>query len=94
MAIILETGIFMYCLTKRLGIIKLKSYFSLLKLNSEIIKKRKNIEKIRKYSDSDIIKKFSNEFILPQDFINTKNVGKMNSIIISLSKIARNLINI
>ena len=91
---ILETGIFMYCLTKRLGIMKLKSYFSLLKLNSEIIKKRKNIERIRKYSDSDIIKKFSNEFILPQDFINTKNVGKINSLIISLSKIARNLINI
>ncbi len=92
--IILEVGIFMYFLTKKLGIMKLKSYFSLLKLNSEIIKKRKNIEKIRNYSDSNIIKNFSNEFILPQDVINAKNSGKINSIIILLSKIARNLINI
>ncbi len=92
--IILEVGIFMYFLTKRLGIMKLKSYFSLLKLNSEIIKKQKNIKKIRNYSDMDIIKNFSNEFILPQDVINAKNSGKINSIIILLSKIARNLINI
>ncbi len=92
--IILETGIFLYFLTKRLGIMKLKSYFSLLQLNSEIIKKRKNIKKIRKYSDKDIIKKFSDEFILPQDVVNAKNSDKINSIIILLSNKARKLINI
>lgn len=91
---ILETGIFLYFVTKRLGIVKLKSYFSLIKLNSKIREKRKNIEKIRKYPDSEIIKKFTNEFILPQDVINTKNPDKINSIIISLSNKARNLINI
>ena len=73
---------------------KLESYFSLFKLNSKIIRKQKNIKKIRKFSDKNIIKKFSNEFILPQDVINTKNSNKINSIIISLSKVARKLINI
>ena len=92
--IILEGGIFVYFLTKKLGVMKLESYFSLFKLNSKIIRKQKNIKKIRKFSDKNIIKKFSNEFILPQDVINTKNSNKINSIIISLSKVARKLINI
>ena len=91
--IILETGICLYFLTKRLGFMKLKSYFSLLKLNSKIIAKRKNIEKIRKFSDSEIIKKFSDEFILPHDVVNTNSSDKINSIIVSLSRKARNLIN-
>ena len=92
--IILETGIFLYFLTKKMGIVKLKSYFSLLQLNSKIIKKRKNIEKIRNHSDKNIIKKFSDEFILPPDVVNTKNSNRINSIIILLSSKARNLINI
>ena len=73
---------------------KIKSYISFLKLNSKIIEKQKNVEGIRKFSDKEIIKKFSNEFILPNDVVNTKNSDKINSIIISLSKKARNLINI
>jgi GT2 family glycosyltransferase len=94
LVVILETGIFIYFITKGLGITKIKSYFSFLKLTSKIIEKQKNIEKIRKFSDKEIIKKFSNEFILPQDVVNTKNLDKINSIMISFSKKARNLINI
>ena len=92
--ILLEIGIFMYFLSKGLGLMKLKTYFSLLKLNSKILEKRKNIEKIRNYSDVQIIKKFSNEFILPHDIIPTKNSNKINSIMIFLSSIARKLINV
>jgi len=92
--IILEGGIFVYFLTKKMGAMKLKSYFSLFKLNTKIIRKQKNIKKIRKFSDKNIIKKFSNEFILPHDVINAKNSNKINLIIISLSKVARKLINI
>ncbi len=89
----LEIGIFMYFLTKGLGLMKLKTYFSLLKLNSKILEKRKNIEKIRNYPDVQIIKKFSNEFILPHDVIPTKNSNKINCIMIFLSSKARKLIN-
>ena len=84
----------MYFLSKGLGLMKLKTYFSLLKLNSKILEKRKNIEKIRNYSDVQIIKKFSNEFSLPHDIIPTKNSNKINSIMIFLSSIARKLINV
>jgi GT2 family glycosyltransferase len=94
LVIILELGIFLYFITKGMGIMKIKSYISFLKLNSKIIEKQKNVEGIRKFSDKEIIKKFSNEFILPNDVVNTKNSDKINSIIISLSKKARNLINI
>jgi GT2 family glycosyltransferase len=91
--LILEIGIFIYFLTKGLGLMKLKTYFSLLKLNSKISEKRKNIEKIRNYPDVQIIKKFSDEFILPHDVISTKNSNKINSIMIFLSNSARKLIN-
>lgn len=89
----LEIGIFMYFLIKGLGLMKLKTYFSLLKLNSKISEKRKNIEKIRIYSDVHIIKKFSDEFLLPHDVIPTKNSYKINSIMIFFSDKARKLIN-
>jgi GT2 family glycosyltransferase len=92
--VILEIGIFLYFVTKGLGITKLKTYFSLIKLNSKIKEKNRNIEKIRKYQDSEVIKKFTNEFILSQEVINTKNSDKINSIIISFSNKAKKLINI
>ena len=90
---LLETGIFLYFLSKGLGFMKLKSYFSLLKLNPKIHSKRKNIDQIRTISDKEVVTNFSDEFILPRDVLNTKNSHKINSIIISLSKKARNLIN-
>jgi len=91
--LILEMGIFIYFVSKGLGLMKLKTYFSLIKMRSKILEKRKNIKKIRNNSDTQIIKKFSDEFILPNDVISTKNSNKINSIIIFFSKRARKLIN-
>lgn len=91
--IILEAGISFYFLKKGYGFMKLKSYFSLLQLYPKIIKKRNNIKQIRLFSDVEIIKNFSNEFILPQDVVETNYSNKINSIMISLSTKARKLIN-
>ena len=91
--LILECGVFLYFLKHGLGITKLKSYFSILSLNNKISKKRKKIEQIRKYADSVIIKQFTDEFIIPQDVINSSQSGRINSIIKFLSKKVRKKIN-
>ena len=72
---------------------KIKALSSLIQQRKEIEKKRKLIKKTRINSDSKIIRNFVDEFDTSPIIINQKSKTRINSIILSLSKTARKLIN-
>ena len=72
---------------------KIKALSSLIQHRKEIEKKRKVIKKTRINSDSKIIRNFVDEFDTSPIIINQKSKTRINSIILSLSKTARKLIN-
>lgn len=89
--IILEFGMFFYFLTKRMGITKLKSFFSLVKLLPRIRKRRVEINSKRKIDDKLIIKNFVDDFQLPT-YLEDKRTSQANKFITNLCKSARTVI--
>ena len=91
--IIVEIGMLGFFIKKGMLLMKIKSFFSLIKLNKKINQRRNRLNKVRKYSDKEIILNFVDDFRLPIATTNIQTSKKVNSIITSLSKKARNIIN-
>jgi GT2 family glycosyltransferase len=91
--IIVEIGTSIYFIKKKMIFSKIKALSSLIQQRKEIEKKRKLIKKTRINSDSKIIRNFVDEFDTSPIIINQKSKTRINSIISSLSKTARKLIN-
>ena len=91
--LIVEIGMLGFFIDKRMLIIKIKSFFSIIKLLREIDKRKKRIDKSRRTSDKKIIINFVDDFPLPISTTNLKTSQKVNSVITSLSKLCRKLIN-
>lgn len=88
--IILEIGIGAYFLKKGMGFVKLKSFFSIIRLSRKISERKKEIQKKRKISESEIIKDFVTDFYLQTSKNQEKTLEKIENIIISISKLAKN----
>ena len=82
-----------FFIKKRMLIMKIKSFFSIIKLLREIEKRKNKIDKSRISLDKKIIINFVDNFPLPRSTTNLKTSQKVNSIITSLSKLSRKLIN-
>lgn len=91
--ILVEMGIFFFLLKKGLGTTKIKAFFSLLKMYPAIQKRRKEIMKNRKLTDKEIIKHFVDYLDIPRPIADKHSTKFFNSIIISLSRAARKIIN-
>ncbi len=91
--LIVEIGMLGFFIEKRMLLIKIKSFFSIIKLLRKIETRRRKIEKNRIFSDKKIITNFVDDFPLPTSTTNLKTSKKVNSVITSLSKLSRKLIN-
>jgi GT2 family glycosyltransferase len=91
--LIVEIGMLGFFIEKRMLLMKIKSFFSIIKLSRKIQTRRKKIEKNRIFSDKKIITNFVDDFPLPTSTANLKTSKKVNSVITSLSKLSRKLIN-
>ncbi len=91
--IILEIGMGMYFLKKGMGFVKLKSFFSIIKLSKKIFKRKKEIQKKRVISDQKILENFVTDFYLQTSKNQEKTSERIENIIISISKWAKNWLN-
>ncbi|HEV2193262.1 MAG TPA: glycosyltransferase family 2 protein [Nitrosopumilaceae archaeon] len=91
--IIVEFGMLLFFLSKKMGLVKIKTFFSLIKMNKEIDQRRKRINMNRKISDKQVITNFTDNFHLPISTTNTKTSHRVSFIITLLSKTARKIIN-
>jgi GT2 family glycosyltransferase len=92
--ILVEMGMFVFFLSKGMGLEKLRSFFSLIKMRTDIQKRKERIRKDRKLDDKLIIKYFVDEFWLPSFTIGESKAKIVNHFIQLLSKLARKIINI
>jgi hypothetical protein len=90
--IIVEIGMLIFFLSKKMGMVKIKTFFSLLKMIKEIEKRHKQIKMHRKISDKEVIHNFTDNFNLPIS-ANTKTSYLVDLIIPILSKTARKIIS-
>lgn len=91
--ILVEIGVFFFCVGKGFAITKLRSYFALIKIRKKIHEKRIRVEQTKIISDKAVIKNFVDDFYLP--LITKKYSAKIfNSIISVLSKQARKIISL
>jgi len=91
--LIVEIGMLGFFIEKRMILMKIKSFFSIIKLMGKIEKRRRKIGNNRRFSDKKIIMNFVDDFPLPTSTANLKTSQRVNSIITSLSKLSRKLIN-
>ncbi len=91
--LMVEMGMIGFFIKKGMLLTKIKSFFSLIKLSRKIESRRNRLNKLRCNSDKEIIKNFVDDFLLPMIATDNKTSDKANSIIISLSKKARKMIN-
>ena len=91
--LIVEIGMLGFFIKKRMMLMKIKSFFSIIKLTWKIENKRRKIGKNRKESDKKIIINFVDDFPLPTSTANLKTSQRVNSIITSLGRFSRKLIN-
>lgn len=91
--LIVEIGMLGFFIGKKMLLMKIKSFFSIIKLLGKIESRRKRITKSRKYSDKEIIVNFVDDLLLPTSTTNLKTSQKVNSVITLLSKLSRKLIN-
>ena len=91
--ILVEIGMLFFFIKRRMTIIKLKSFFSLIKISKELKIRRERIMKNRSVSDRAIIKNFVNDFWLPLATVNEGGAKLVNSIMRMLNKQARKIIN-
>jgi GT2 family glycosyltransferase len=92
--ILVEIGMFLFFLRSGMGFAKIKSCFSLIKMRKDINKRRAKIAQNRKFDDKTIIKNFVDDFWLPSYKIDQRTSKLVNSLMVSLNRQARNLINI
>jgi GT2 family glycosyltransferase len=89
--ILYDFGIFCFLLSKGMGFVKIKSFFSLLSMSHKIEKRRKLMQENRKLEDSDIVKNFTDNIDIPTGLVT--NSSKFFSLIVSkLNKKGRKLI--
>jgi GT2 family glycosyltransferase len=91
--ILVEIGMLFFFIKRRMGIIKLKAFFSLIKIHKEIRIRRERMMKSRSVSDKIIIKNFVDDFWLPSATINEDSAKRVDSIMRMLNKQARKIIN-
>jgi GT2 family glycosyltransferase len=87
--ILVEIGMLFFFIKKKMGITKLKSFFSLVKIRKDLKVRRERIMKNRVISDKLIIENFVDDFWLPLATINEENAKRVNSIIRTLGNQAR-----
>ena len=90
--VIIEFGLFFFLLTKGMGFVKIKAFFSILKIANSIKKRKIQLNKTKKLSDSEIIVHFVNEIFIPGFMIKNKFSIFVSNIIKRLSQLGRNLI--
>tara|TARA_B110000438_G_C15744118_1_gene619890 strand:+ start:277 stop:1332 length:1056 start_codon:yes stop_codon:yes gene_type:complete len=90
--IIIEFGIFLFLLTKGMGLAKIKSFFSILKMSGSIRQRKIQLNKKRKFTDSESIINFVNEISVPGFMPKNKFSIFVFKTIKSMSRFARNLI--
>jgi hypothetical protein len=91
--IIVEFGVLLFFISKRMALMKLKAFFSIVRLCRKLEQRRKKLEKDRRVSDVDVIKSFVDHFYITPLSSGDISTSKVNSIISSLSKHARKIIN-
>ena len=92
--LILETGLFFIFLIRGQIFFKIKSFFSLIKLLNKIKKRKKALIKTKILNDKEIITHFVNEMILPKTAVSERSSLLFGLFINTLSKFARNIINL
>ena len=91
--IILEMGMSVYFLKKGMGLVKIKSFFSILKLSKKINERKKAIQKNRVVSDKKILEQFVVDFHLQTTKEQEKTSHRIEDVIISLSKLAKKILS-
>lgn len=91
--LIVEIGMIGFFIKKGMLLMKIKSFFSLIKLSKKIEKRRNRLNKLRHFSDKEVILNFVDDFRLPMSTTNIQTSNKVNSVITSLSKKARKILN-
>jgi GT2 family glycosyltransferase len=91
--ILVEFGVLLFFISKGMGLMKLKSFFSIMRLCRKLEQRHKKLEKDRKVSDVDIIKSFVDHFYITPISSGEISTSRVNSIISSLDKRARKIIN-
>lgn len=90
--ILVEAGIFLFMITKGMGITKIRTLFSLIKLVPKIRKKHLEINAQRKNSDSRIIESFADDFVMPI-FTTTRSAASFTSFLFNkLSRAAKKVL--
>ncbi len=89
--LLIELGLFLFLIIKGMGVVKIRSFFSLLKMYPSIKQRKIRLNKRKKLTDSDMIFHFVDEITMPE-MMNKNKLSFFFSIVPSLSKFARHLI--
>ena len=89
--IILEIGMTLFFIKKRMFKVKIKAFFSILKLYGKILKRKRQIQSKRKISDEEIIRKFVDDFHLQTTKNGKKSSEKIEKMVIKLSRLGKKL---
>jgi GT2 family glycosyltransferase len=89
--LLIEFGLFLFLIIKGMGVVKIRSFFSLLKMYPSIKQRKIQLNKRKKLTDDDMISHFVDEITMPE-MMNKNKLSFFFSIVTSLSKFARNLI--
>lgn len=85
--LIIEIGLILFFIKKRMLIKKLRSYGGILRFSNHIRKRRKSIEKIKTQKDHDIFQSFCCTIETPLEVSETENIDKFNKILKILCKL-------
>lgn len=87
--IVVEAGIFLFMISKGMGITKIRSLLSLIRLLPQIRKKHSELNMHRREVDRKIIQNFADDFVMPT-FTTTRSAANFTSFLFNkLSKAAK-----
>ena len=89
--LLIEFGLFLFLIIKGMGVVKIKSFFSLLKMYPSIKQRKIQLNKRKKLTDGDMVSHFVDEITMSK-IIHKNKLSFFFTIVTSLSKFARNLI--
>ncbi len=92
--LIIEIGLLLFFMKKRMLLKKLRSYGGIIKLSNHIRLRRKSNKKIKNVNDSEILKSFSCTIETPIEVSETENIDKFNKALKILCKLVRSNKNI
>lgn len=90
--VLIELGLFLFLLTKRMGFVKIKAFFSIVKMFGSIKERKIYLNKKRTITDKEIVTHFVNEISIPDTMSKSNFSILVSNTIKHLSKFARNLI--